>query len=164
MAEQLLLYLREEGGPPGYNSLALGPGRVRSVGCLVNGAGAGPVIGKWTAREAALGTFPDKVYPRATPGRPPKISNPKKLVQKRAPKKNQFWINFGAHSGPKMDPKISPKLVQKLSILGSIFGSLFFEVLELLGCLLGAFLGLLRLSWEASRAKKCRQSNAKTTF
>ena len=40
----------------------------------------------------------------------------------------------------------------------------FFEVLELLGCLLGAFLGLLRLSWEASRVKKCRQSYAKTTF
>ena len=36
--------------------------------------------------------------------------------------------------------------------------------LEPFVCLLGAFLGLLRLSWEASRVKKCRQSNAKTTF
>ena len=63
-----------------------------------------------------------------------------------------------------MGPKMDPKLVQNLTFLGSIFGSLFLEVLELFGGLLGAFLGLLRLSWEASGAKKCRQSNAKTTF
>ena len=63
-----------------------------------------------------------------------------------------------------MGPNMDPKLVQNLTFLGSIFGSLFLEVLELFGCLLGAFLGLLRLSWEASRAKKCRQSHAKTTF
>ena len=63
-----------------------------------------------------------------------------------------------------MDPKMDPKLVQNLTFLGSIFGSLFLEVLELFGGLLGAFSGLLRLSWEASGAKKCRQSYAKTTF
>merc|ERR1711976_176148 len=66
--------------------------------------------------------------------------------------------------GPKMGPKCASKLVQNLLIFGSNFGSLFFGVLELFGCLLGAFLGLLRLSWEASRAKKCRRSDANTTF
>ena len=52
--------------------------------------------------------------------------------------------------GSKMDPRIAKKLVQTMLLFGSIFGSRFFEVLELFGCLLGAFLGLLRLSWEAS--------------
>ena len=51
--------------------------------------------------------------------------------------------------GPKMGPKIAPKLVQKMLILGSIFGSFFFEALGLFGCLLGAFLGFLKLSWAA---------------
>ena len=64
-----------------------------------------------------------------------------------------FGSPFGAILGPKMGPKMGPKLVQKLLIFGSLFGSLFFEVLELFGCLLGAFLGLLRLSWEASGPK-----------
>ena len=59
-----------------------------------------------------------------------------------------------------MGSKIRPKFVN----FWVQFWPFFFEVLELFGCLLGAFLGLLRLSWEASRAKKCRQSNAKTTF
>ena len=59
----------------------------------------------------------------------------------------QFW-------GPKRTNKMGPKLVQQFLNLGSIFGSLLFEVLELLGCLLGAFLGLLRLSWEASGPQK----------
>ena len=40
----------------------------------------------------------------------------------------------------------------------------FFGVLEFFGCLLGAFLGLLILFWEALRAKKRRMSHAKTTF
>jgi hypothetical protein len=47
-----------------------------------------------------------------------------------------------------MEPKMEPKVVQNLVNFGSIFGSLFVEALELFGCLLGAFLGLLRLSWE----------------
>ena len=51
-----------------------------------------------------------------------------------------------------------PKLVQKLIILGSIFGSLFCWALELSGCLLGAFLGLLRLSWEASGPQKPKKT------
>ena len=49
---------------------------------------------------------------------------------------------------------MAPKLIKNLIILGSIFGSLFVEALELLGCLLGAVLGLLRLSWEASGPQK----------
>ena len=112
------------------------------------------LIGKWTAREAALGTFPDKVYPLFPPGDPLKSQNQQKLVQKRAPKKNHFWTNFGAHFGPKMAPKMGPKLVQKLTIFGFIFGSLVFEVLELFGCLLGAFMGLWSLSWEAPGPQK----------
>ena len=53
---------------------------------------------------------------------------------------------------------MAPKLVKKLIILGSIFGSLFVEALELLGCLLGAVLGLLRLSWEASGPQKLEKT------
>ena len=57
-----------------------------------------------------------------------------------------------------MAPKIAPKFVKKSIILGSIFGSLFVEALELLGCLLGAVLGLLRLSWEASGPQKPKKT------
>ena len=41
-----------------------------------------------------------------------------------------------------------PEFVQNLLNFGSIFGALFVEALELFGCILGAFLGLLRLSWQ----------------
>ena len=50
--------------------------------------------------------------------------------------------------------KMAQKLIKKMIILELFFGSCFFEVLELFGCLLGAFLGLLRLSWEASGPQK----------
>ena len=60
---------------------------------------------------------------------------------------------FGAVWGPKMDCKIAPKPVQKMLILGFIFDN-FFEALGLFGCVLGAFLGLLRLSWEAYGPQK----------
>ena len=63
-----------------------------------------------------------------------------------------------------MAPKIAPKLFKKLIILGSIFGSLFVEALELLGCLLGAVLGLLRLSWEASEPQKPQKTNGFLRF
>ena len=53
--------------------------------------------------------------------------------------------------------KIAPKLVQNLIIFGSNFGSLLFGVLELSGCFLGAILGLLRLSWEASGPKNFKK-------
>ena len=49
---------------------------------------------------------------------------------------------------------MGPKLVQTLIFFGFIFGSLVFEVLELFGCLLGAFMGLWSLSWEASGPQK----------
>ena len=51
-------------------------------------------------------------------------------------------------------------MVKELIILGSIFGSLFVEALELLGCLLGAFLGFLRLSWEASGPQKPKKTES----
>ena len=57
-----------------------------------------------------------------------------------------------------------PKLVQKFTILGSIFGSRFFDVLELFRGLLGALLGLLRLSWEASGPQKVWFYYWKTTL
>ena len=59
---------------------------------------------------------------------------------------SHFWSAFGANSGPKMAPKIAKNLVKNTIVLGSIFGTLFFQVLELFGCLLGAFMGFLRLS------------------
>ena len=43
---------------------------------------------------------------------------------------------------------MEPKVIQNLIKFGPFFGSLFVESLELFGCLLGAFWGLLRLSWE----------------
>ena len=60
---------------------------------------------------------------------------------------------FGCEKWVKMDPKSASKFVQNLLIFGSNFGSLFWGVLELFGCLLGAFLGFLRLSWEAPGPK-----------
>ena len=65
-----------------------------------------------------------------------------------------FWLLFGSFLGPKMAPKTDPKPFQNSTFLGSIFGFLFLKVLELSRDLLGAFLGLLRLSWEASGSQK----------
>ena len=67
---------------------------------------------------------------------------------------SHFWSPFGAFLGPKMDPKMAPKLVQNLVNLGFIFGCLFCWVLKLFGCLFRAFLGLPRLSREASGPQK----------
>ena len=77
-------------------------------------------------------------------------------------KKNKMAIVgllFECEKWVKMGPKSASKLVQNLLILGSNFGSLFFGVLELFGCLLGAFLGFLRLSWEASGPKNLQKLN-----
>ena len=63
-----------------------------------------------------------------------------------------------------MAPKMGPKLVQKLAIFGFIFGSLVFEVLELFGCLLGAFMGLWSLSWEAPGPQKPRKTKGFLRF
>ena len=65
-----------------------------------------------------------------------------------------FWLLFGPLLGSKMDPKTDPKPLQNSTFLRSIFGLLFWKVLELSRDLLGAFLGLLRLSWEASGSQK----------
>ena len=44
---------------------------------------------------------------------------------------------------------MAPKTVKTMICFCTIFGSLFGEFLELFRCLLGAFLGFLRLSWAA---------------
>ena len=69
-----------------------------------------------------------------------------------------FWLLFGPLLGPKMDPKTDPKPLQNSTFLRSIFGFLFLKVLELSRDLLGAFLGLLRLSWEASGSQKPKKT------
>ena len=106
------------------------------------------------AHEAALGAFPEKVPQLRSTGNPLKSQKQQKLVQNRAPKKNQVWIRFGAHSGPREAPKMGSKLSTKFIFFGLRFGTFFFEVLELFGCLLGAFMGLWSLSWEASGPQK----------
>ena len=60
-----------------------------------------------------------------------------------------YWSRFGAILEPILNPKIGPKIVT----FWVQFWISFFGVLELFGCLLGAFWGLLRLSWEASGPK-----------
>ena len=65
-----------------------------------------------------------------------------------------FWVRFGAQNGFQNCSKIGPKLVQKLSKIMLFFGIHFLELLELFRCLLGAFWGFLRPSWEASGLQK----------
>ena len=48
-----------------------------------------------------------------------------------------------------MNSKSAPKVVQKIAKSGSNFGSTYLKPLELFRRLLGAFLGLPRLSWTA---------------
>ena len=72
---------------------------------------------------------------------------------KGAAQGNNFVVVFLSVLGVFLKLFWNPKLVQNLLIFGSNFGSLFFGFLELFGCLLGAFLGLLRISWEASGPK-----------
>ena len=69
-----------------------------------------------------------------------------------------FWLLFGPLLAPKMAPKTDPKRLQNSTFFGSIFGSLFWKVLELSRDLLGAFLGLLRLSWDASGSQKPKKN------
>ena len=52
----------------------------------------------------------------------------------------------GVFGDPFWDPAWVPKWVKKLLIFGFNFRLFFLGLLELLGCLLGAFLSLLRLS------------------
>ena len=58
-----------------------------------------------------------------------------------------FW---GSILGPSLGSKMGAKFINFWVQLQTFFLGL----LELLGCLLGAFLGLLRLSWEASGPQK----------
>ena len=59
---------------------------------------------------------------------------------------NQFW--------PQNGPRNGPKTGQKNNNFGVHFWIPFFKALELLGCLFGAFLGFLRLFWDASGPQK----------
>ena len=69
-----------------------------------------------------------------------------KLVQFRDP----FLRGFGPQNGHTNCSKIGPQI----NNFGFNFWIHFFEALELLGCLLGAFLGFLRLFWDASGPQK----------
>ena len=65
---------------------------------------------------------------------------------------------------PKTDTEICPKLVPESVLFFVTVGNSFFGSETSLGKLFCSLLGLLGLSWGVSRAKKCRQSHAKSTF
>ena len=64
----------------------------------------------------------------------------------------EFGICFSVSLDPRMSVIMAPALMEILLILGSIFKS-FFELPELFGCFMGAFFGVLRLSWKALHPK-----------
>ena len=68
-----------------------------------------------------------------------------------------LWSRLWPQDGHQNCPQSGPNICTKIII---IFGSSFFEPLELFRCLLGAFLGLPRLSWTAleppKHIKNCR--------
>ena len=68
-----------------------------------------------------------------------------------------FWFLFGLVLGVIFETILNPKIGPKFVNFWVQFWISFFGVLELFGCLLGAFLGLLRLSWEASGPKKLKK-------
>ena len=70
------------------------------------------------------------------------------------PKLVQFWDPFLRGFGPQNGPQNGSKIGQQIHNFGVHFWIPFFEALELLGCLLGAFLGFLRLFWDASGPQK----------
>ena len=57
------------------------------------------------------------------------------------------------------DPKKLSKISQKIVNFRAQFWIFLLGVLELFGFLLGAFLGLLRLSWEASGPKNMKKTD-----
>ena len=63
-----------------------------------------------------------------------------------------------------MGPKIGSKMVPKSFFFYVRFRVSFLRLLSSLGTLLGSLLGLLGPSSGVPRAKKCRQSHAKSTF
>ena len=88
--------------------------------------------------------------PRATAGRPTKISKSQKLGQKQAPKKNKFfykfWSPFWPQNGLQNEPRSCPKIdifrvyfwIPRFWGLGSLWvlpGSLHGPLEPLLGCL-----------------------------
>ena len=77
------------------------------------------------------------------------------LVRRRGgPKLVQFRDPFLRGFGPQNGPQNCSKIGQQIDNFGVHFWIPFFEALELLGCLLGAFLGFLRLFWDASGPQK----------
>ena len=65
-----------------------------------------------------------------------------------------FWRGFwGPILGPSLGSKMGAKFINFWVQLQTFFGGL----LELLGCLLGAFLGFLRFSWEVSGPKNVKK-------
>ena len=71
-------------------------------------------------------------------------------VPKMVPFIVPFWSQFWPQNGPQNGPKTGPKINK----FGAHLWIPFCWVLELFGCHLGAFLGLLRLYWEASGPQK----------
>ena len=67
---------------------------------------------------------------------------------------SHFWTLFRMILGSKMDPELPKNWSKQCYFLGPFLDSVFCWVLELFRCLLGAFLGLLRLFWEASGPQK----------
>ena len=76
------------------------------------------------------------------------------MRSKRVPKLVQFWDLFLRGFGPQNGPQNCSKIGQTIDNCEVHFWIPFFEALELLGCLLGAFLGFLRLFWDASGPQK----------
>ena len=67
-----------------------------------------------------------------------------------------FW-GFGSFVPGAFEAILVPKIGPKFVNFWVQFWISFFGVLELFGCLLGVFLGLLRLSWEASGPKNLKK-------
>ena len=108
--------------------------------------------------------LPGKSVSPRTAGRPPKISKSTKTGPKTGPKKEPFLDQFWSPFWPQNGSKMGSKMVQDFIFWGSILGSLVFEVLELFGCLLGAFMSLWSLSWEAPGPQKPRKTEGFLRF
>ena len=84
--------------------------------------------------------------------------------EERVPKVVPFLVpfcsSFGPQNGPQNGSKIGPKIVNFRVHLWIPF----FESLGLFGCLLGALLGLLRLSREASGPQKHSKNESFSRF
>ena len=118
----------------------------------------------WPGNKALKGLIPPFLLPSIIPvtvafaalsfNLQKRVIRTSEMRSKRVPKVVPFLVPFWSQFWPQNGPKMVSKVVKKLVISGPIFGSLFCWVLELFGSLLGAFLGLLRLSWEAFGPQK----------